>query len=83
MNEDAAARGDQRRYDRIPARFDTSQQLTVGARKKMHVTFEIANGDSPVTDVLWTHYYQPDKIGQDTLWHNARYPSQLMLPVHE
>jgi 4-hydroxyphenylpyruvate dioxygenase-like putative hemolysin len=24
------------------------------------------NGDSPITDVLWTHYYQPNKIGQDT-----------------
>ena len=43
----------------------------------------IANGDSPVTDVLWTHYYQPNKIGRDTVWHGAKYPSQLILPVHE
>lgn len=47
------------------------------------VRLEIANGDSPVTDVLWTHYYQPDKIGQDTLHHSPRYPSRLTLPVME
>ena len=44
---------------------------------------EIVNGDSPITDVLWTHYYQPNKIGQDTLWHSTRYPSALVLPVME
>jgi hypothetical protein len=45
------------------------------------IRLEIANGDSPITDVLWTHYYQPNKIGQDTLYHSARYPSELVLPV--
>ena len=52
-------------------------------RQGNRIRLEIVNGDSPITDVLWTHYYQPNKIGQDTLWHNARYPSQLILPVHE
>ncbi len=47
------------------------------------IRLEIVNGDSPVTDVLWTHYYQPNKIGQDTTHHSARYPSQLFLPVME
>jgi putative CocE/NonD family hydrolase len=47
------------------------------------IRLEIVNGDSPITDVLWTHYYQPDKIGQDTIHHSARYPSQLVLPVME
>jgi predicted acyl esterase len=47
------------------------------------IRLELANGDSPVTDVLWTHYYQPDKIGQDTIWHSAKYPSSLVLPVME
>jgi hypothetical protein len=46
------------------------------------IRLEIANGDSPVTDVLWTHYYAPDKIGQDTIWHSEKHPSALMLPVH-
>jgi predicted acyl esterase len=45
------------------------------------IRLEIVNGDSPVTDVLWTHYYAPDKIGEDTLWHSARHPSALILPV--
>jgi len=30
-----------------------------------------------------TASYQPDKIGQDTIRHSARYPSQLVLPVME
>ena len=52
-------------------------------KKGNRIRLEIVNGDSPITDVLWTHYYQPDKIGQDTLWHSSKYPSALVLPVME
>ena len=45
------------------------------------IRLEIVNGDSPVTEVLWTHCYRPDKIGQDTVYHNAQHPSVLTLPV--
>ena len=27
------------------------------------------------------HYYAPNKIGEDTIWHSARHPSVLILPV--
>ena len=65
-------------------RFDISVEPNAFRfRKGSRIRLELANGDSPVTDVLWTHYYQPNKIGQDTLWHSAKYPSQLVLPVHE
>jgi putative CocE/NonD family hydrolase len=65
-------------------RFDISVEPNAFRfRKGSRIRLELANGDSPVTDVLWTHYYQPNKIGQDTLWHSAKYPSQLLLPVHE
>jgi predicted acyl esterase len=47
------------------------------------IRLEIVNGDSTVTDVLWTHYYLPNKIGTDTVWHSADYPSALTLPVME
>jgi putative CocE/NonD family hydrolase len=47
------------------------------------IRLEIANGDSAVTDVLWTHYYPPDKIGADTIYHSPQYPSALTLPVME
>jgi uncharacterized protein len=47
------------------------------------VRLEIVNGDSAVTDVLWTHYYAPNKIGADTIHHSAQYPSALTLPVME
>ncbi len=52
-------------------------------KKGNRIRLELANGDSAVTDLLWTHYYQPDKIGQDTIWHSAKYPSSLVLPVME
>lgn len=29
------------------------------------------------------HYYQPDKIGQDTIFHSSKRPSALILPVHD
>jgi predicted acyl esterase len=65
-------------------RFDISVEPNAFRfRKGNRIRLELANGDSPVTDVLWTHYYQPNKIGQDTIWHSPKYPSQLILPVHE
>ena len=65
-------------------RFDISiEPNAFRFRKGNRIRLELANGDSPITDVLWTHYYQPDKIGQDTVWHSAKYPSALVLPVME
>ena len=45
------------------------------------IRLEIANGDSPVTEALWGHFYRPDKIGRDTLHHSTQHPSHLILPV--
>jgi predicted acyl esterase len=52
-------------------------------KKGNRIRLEIVNGDSAVTDVLWTHYYTPNKIGADTIYHSAQYPSALTLPVTE
>src|SRR4051794_33439395 len=46
------------------------------------IRLEIVNGDSPATEVLWTHYYRPDKVGADTIYHSAERPSRLILPVY-
>ena len=63
-------------------RFDISIEPNAYRFKQGNrIRLEIVNGDSPLTDVLWTHYYAPDKIGADTVYHSARYPSQLILPV--
>jgi uncharacterized protein len=65
-------------------RFDISIEPNAFQFKKGNrIRLEIVNADSPITDVLWTHYYQPDKIGQDTIHHSVRYPSRLVLPVME
>ena len=65
-------------------RFDISIEPNAFQFKKGNrIRLEVVNGDSPITDVLWTHYYQTNKIGQDTLYHSARYPSALVLPVME
>jgi hypothetical protein len=47
------------------------------------IRLEISNGDSPVTEALWPHFYRPDRIGVDTFHHGPDHPSCLVLPVHE
>jgi len=50
-------------------------------QKGSRVRVEIACGDSPITDGLFFHVYRPDKIGSDTIHHDAAHPSHLVLPV--
>jgi hypothetical protein len=50
-------------------------------QKGSRLRLEIACGDSPITDGLFFHVYRPDKIGTDTVHHDAAHPSQLILPV--
>jgi predicted acyl esterase len=50
-------------------------------QKGHRLRLEIVNGDSPVSEQLWPHYYRPDKIGSDTIHHDATHPSELILPV--
>jgi putative CocE/NonD family hydrolase len=45
------------------------------------IRLEIANGDSPVTDAVFTHPYHPTLIGTDTIHHNAVHASRILLPV--
>jgi putative CocE/NonD family hydrolase len=46
------------------------------------IRLEICNGDSPVTEALWPHFYRPDRIGTDTIYHGPDHPSCLVLPVN-
>ena len=50
-------------------------------RQGNRIRLEIACGDLPVTDGLFFHIYRPDKIGADTILHDAAHPSHLVLPV--
>ena len=50
-------------------------------RQGNRIRVEICNGDSPVTDSLFFHFYRPDKIGSDTIYHDAEHPSELILPA--
>ena len=45
------------------------------------IRLEIVNGDSPLTDSLFTHQYLYYKVGTDTIWHNDKHPSRLLLPI--
>ncbi len=64
--------------------FDISiEPMAHRFKKGNRLRLEIVNGDSVITDVLWTHYYVPDKIGTDTIYHSAEHPSALTLPVME
>jgi putative CocE/NonD family hydrolase len=65
-------------------RFEISiEPMAHRFKKDNRVRLEIVNGDSVITDVLWTHYYVPSKIGADTIYHSAEHPSALTLPVTE
>jgi uncharacterized protein len=57
------------------------QPMAYRFRKGSRIRLEICNGDSPMTDGLFFHFYRPDKIGADTIYHDAGRPSQLHLPV--
>ena len=50
-------------------------------RKGHRIRLEIVNGDSPLTDSIFTHQYIPFKVGCDTIYHDAERPSRLLLPV--
>jgi hypothetical protein len=50
-------------------------------RKGNRIRVEVCNGDSPITDSLFFHFYRPDKIGTDTICHDTEHPSELILPV--
>jgi putative CocE/NonD family hydrolase len=50
-------------------------------RRGHRIRLEIANGDSPLTDAVFTHPYHPTLIGTDTIHHNAVYASRILLPV--
>jgi putative CocE/NonD family hydrolase len=50
-------------------------------RKGHRIRLEIANGDSAVTDAVFTHPYPPTAIGTDTFHHDAAHPSRIKLPV--
>lgn len=50
--------------------------------KKGHrLRLEIANGDSPLTDSLFTHQYSWFKVGCDSIYHDVQHASRLVVPV--
>jgi uncharacterized protein len=50
--------------------------------KKGHrIRLELANGDSPATDGVFSHPYHPSLIGTDTIHHDGAHASRLLLPV--
>jgi putative CocE/NonD family hydrolase len=49
--------------------------------KGSRIRLEVANGDSSATEYVFPHEYAPWKVGTDTLYHDARRPSRLFLPV--
>jgi putative CocE/NonD family hydrolase len=63
-------------------RLDIELMAFSNVFKKGHrIRLEIANGDSPVTDTIFTHQYSFFKVGRDTFHHSARHASRLILPV--
>jgi uncharacterized protein len=64
-------------YEFTIAVMPTAYRFKRGSR----IRLELANGDSSVTEVQFSHPYTPDKVGRDIIHHDARHPSRLLLPV--
>jgi uncharacterized protein len=63
-------------------KFEISLEPMAYLIQKHHrLRLEIVNGDSPVSEQLWVHYYRPDKVGVDTIHHDAAHRSELILPL--
>jgi putative CocE/NonD family hydrolase len=63
-------------------KFEVPLRSSAYVFKKGHrIRLEIVNGDSPVTDFAFSHYYHPNKIGEDTIHHSASFPSRVLLPI--
>jgi uncharacterized protein len=45
------------------------------------IRLELANGDSPATDGVFSHPYHPSLMGTDTIHHDRAHASRLILPV--
>jgi hypothetical protein len=50
-------------------------------KKGDRIRVELANGDSPITEIVFAHDYLPNQVGHDTIYHDAEHPSQIILPV--
>ena len=63
-------------------RLDIGLEPTAYLLKAGHrIRVDVVNGDSMLTEALWTHLYPPDKIGTDTLHFGPGIDSELVLPV--
>jgi putative CocE/NonD family hydrolase len=50
-------------------------------RKGHRIRLEIVNGDSSMTDAVFTHPYHPTMRGTDTIYHGRAFASRLLMPV--
>lgn len=50
-------------------------------KKGSRIRLELSNGDSSVTEYVFTHEYAPWKVGQDVILHDRDHPSHLLIPV--
>ena len=49
--------------------------------KDHRIRLELANGDSPATDGVFSHPYHPSLMGTDTIHHDGAHASCLVLPA--
>ena len=62
--------------------FDIEVLPIAYAFKKGHrIRLELANGDSPATDGVFSHPYHPSLMGTDTIYHDGAQASALILPA--
>lgn len=50
-------------------------------KRGSRIRLELSNGDSSVTEYVFTHEYAPWKVGQDVILHDRDHPSHLLIPI--
>lgn len=64
-------------YELEIAIMPTAYRVAKGQRLRL----ELSNGDSPITDQIFTHEYQLFKLGSDSIHHGGDLASRLLIPV--
>lgn len=63
-------------------RFDIAVMPSAHRFKKgSRIRLELSNGDSSVTEYVFTHEYAPWKVGHDVILHDQDHPSHILIPV--
>ena len=64
-------------YELTIALVASAYRFSKGSR----IRLDVSCADSPVTDTVFWHYFTPDKVGTDTIYHDEDHRSRIVFPL--